>query len=257
MAPANPEFQVVPGRLREDATGQPAATETAVAGHEAGGEESAGTELMLMALSSGIAVAGILIAMYFWVWNRAASARIARSVTGIYTLLLNKSTSTSCTTRSIVRPIKKVSTMVLWRGADAALIDGAVNGVGKPCGRPATASGGSRPDRSAPTPPRCSSESCDSRLVFDALMLLTTIVFLPLAGALLVLLAGGRGDRPDREALVRNLALGVSLVSLASTLYLWWASTRRAPTSSSSRTASGCRSSASPTISASTASACS
>jgi NADH-quinone oxidoreductase subunit M len=53
-------------------------------------------------------------------------------------------------------------------------------------------------------------------------MLLSTIVFLPLAGALLVLLAGGRGDRPDREALVRNLALGVSLVSLASTLYLWW-----------------------------------
>src|SRR6187549_2365189 len=53
-------------------------------------------------------------------------------------------------------------------------------------------------------------------------MLLTVIVFLPLAGALLVLLAGGRGDRPDREALVRNVALGVSLVSLASTLYLWW-----------------------------------
>src|SRR3954469_13926778 len=54
-------------------------------------------------------------------------------------------------------------------------------------------------------------------------MLLTTIVFLPLLGALLVMLAGGRGDRPEREGLVRNLALGVSLVSLASTLYLWWA----------------------------------
>ena len=54
-------------------------------------------------------------------------------------------------------------------------------------------------------------------------MLLTTIVFLPLVGALLVLLAGGRGDRPEREGLVRNVALGVSLVSFASTLYLWWA----------------------------------
>jgi NADH-quinone oxidoreductase subunit M len=53
-------------------------------------------------------------------------------------------------------------------------------------------------------------------------MLLTTIVFLPLAGALLVLLAGGRGDRPEREGLVRNVALGVSLLSFASTLYLWW-----------------------------------
>jgi len=54
-------------------------------------------------------------------------------------------------------------------------------------------------------------------------MLLTTIVFLPLAGALLVLLAGGRGDNPEREPLVRNVALGVSLLSLATTLYLWWA----------------------------------
>ena len=33
-------------------------------------------------------------------------------------------------------------------------------------------------------------------------MLLTTVVFLPLAGALLVLLAGGRGDNPEREPLV-------------------------------------------------------
>jgi NADH-quinone oxidoreductase subunit M len=59
-------------------------------------------------------------------------------------------------------------------------------------------------------------------VVFDALMLLTTIVFLPLVGALLVLLAGGLGDRPEREGLVRNVALAVSLVSFASTLYLWW-----------------------------------
>jgi NADH-quinone oxidoreductase subunit M len=53
-------------------------------------------------------------------------------------------------------------------------------------------------------------------------MLLSFIVFLPLAGALLVLLAGGRGDRPDREGLIRNLALGTSLVTFAATLFLWW-----------------------------------
>ena len=53
-------------------------------------------------------------------------------------------------------------------------------------------------------------------------MLLTTIVFLPLAGALLVLLAGGRGDRPEREGTVRAVALGVSLVAFAATLFLWW-----------------------------------
>jgi NADH-quinone oxidoreductase subunit M len=53
-------------------------------------------------------------------------------------------------------------------------------------------------------------------------MLLSTIVFLPLAGALLVLLAGGRGDRPEREGAVRATALGVSLVAFAATLLLWW-----------------------------------
>jgi NADH-quinone oxidoreductase subunit M len=53
-------------------------------------------------------------------------------------------------------------------------------------------------------------------------MLLTTIVFLPLVGALLVLLAGGRGDRPEREGTVRAVALAVSLVAFAATLLLWW-----------------------------------
>src|SRR5215207_9554522 len=53
-------------------------------------------------------------------------------------------------------------------------------------------------------------------------MHLTTIVFLPLAGALLVLLAGGRGGRPEREGAVRWAALAVSLVAFAATLWLWW-----------------------------------
>src|SRR6476661_5186891 len=53
-------------------------------------------------------------------------------------------------------------------------------------------------------------------------MILSLIVFLPLAGALLILLAGGGGDRPDRERVVRALALGVSLATFAVTLLLWW-----------------------------------
>ena len=51
--------------------------------------------------------------------------------------------------------------------------------------------------------------------------MLSIIVFLPLLGALLVLLLGGRGDRADRETLVRWTALGVSLLSFASTVWLW------------------------------------
>ena len=52
--------------------------------------------------------------------------------------------------------------------------------------------------------------------------MLSLIVFLPLVGALLVLLAGGRGDRPEREPLVRNIALAISLLTFAATLVLWW-----------------------------------
>jgi NADH-quinone oxidoreductase subunit M len=51
--------------------------------------------------------------------------------------------------------------------------------------------------------------------------MLSTIVFLPLVGAIVVLLAGGRGDRPDREPLVRNVALLFSLATFAATLWLW------------------------------------
>ncbi len=54
-------------------------------------------------------------------------------------------------------------------------------------------------------------------------MILTTIVFLPLLGAILVLLAGGRGDNPEREGAVRAVALVSSLVVFAATLYMWWA----------------------------------
>src|SRR5262245_59220076 len=52
--------------------------------------------------------------------------------------------------------------------------------------------------------------------------MLSTIVFLPLVGAILALLAGGQGDRPKREPLVRNVALAASLVAFVATLVLWW-----------------------------------
>ncbi len=52
--------------------------------------------------------------------------------------------------------------------------------------------------------------------------MLSLIVFLPLAGAIVALLAGGRGDRPEREPLVRNIALATSLLTFAATLVLWW-----------------------------------
>ncbi len=52
--------------------------------------------------------------------------------------------------------------------------------------------------------------------------MLSVIVFLPLVGAVLSLLAGGSGDRHDRAPAVRTLALAVSLATFLATLLLWW-----------------------------------
>jgi NADH-quinone oxidoreductase subunit L len=83
-----------------------------------------------MALSIGVAVFGVLIAVYFWLRNRAAAAKTARSAAPIYTLLLNKYYVDELYDAVFVRPIKTISTLLLWRGVDAGLIDGSVNGVG-------------------------------------------------------------------------------------------------------------------------------
>ena len=120
-APANPEFQVVQGRQelpRVEAPAEPA--------HEG----DASTEITLMVVSSGLALAGIGLAAYFWWRNRPAAVRVARSAAPLYTLLLNKYYVDEIYNAVIVQPIKGISTVLLWKGVDAGLIDGAVNGVG-------------------------------------------------------------------------------------------------------------------------------
>ena len=94
-------------------------------------EHGASAELMLMAISSGIAVAGIAIAWYFWRRNRPAADGMARRLHGIYSLLLHKYYVDEVYDASVVQPIKLISTGGLWRGVDAGMIDGAVNGVGQ------------------------------------------------------------------------------------------------------------------------------
>ena len=94
-------------------------------------EHGASAELMLMAISSGIAVAGIAIAWYFWRRNRPAADGMARRLHGIYSLLLHKYYVDEVYDASVVQPIKLISTGGLWRGVDAGVIDGAVNGVGQ------------------------------------------------------------------------------------------------------------------------------
>jgi NADH-quinone oxidoreductase subunit L len=88
------------------------------------------TERMLMAISTGIALAGIGIAIFFWNRRPDLPASMARSYGGVYRLLLNKYYVDEIYNAVIVQPIRLASTGVLWKGIDAGLIDGAVNGVG-------------------------------------------------------------------------------------------------------------------------------
>jgi NADH-quinone oxidoreductase subunit L len=89
-----------------------------------------GTELTLMAISSGIALAGIGIAVYFWLRNRPAAAAMAERFRALHRLLLNKYYVDELYDAAIVQPVKVLSTGALWKGMDAGVIDGAVNGVG-------------------------------------------------------------------------------------------------------------------------------
>ena len=136
-----PSFEVSEGGRRVEAAGQaPGAGEgvraVAIQAIEpsrpvegAGASES--TELMLMALSSAIAIAGIGIAAYFWLRNRAAADAVSRRMAGLYTLLSHKYYVDEIYDAAIVQPIKLLSTGGLWKGVDVGMIDGAVNGVGQ------------------------------------------------------------------------------------------------------------------------------
>jgi NADH-quinone oxidoreductase subunit L len=96
--------------------------------HE-GGEGA--SEMGLMVTSTVIALAGIGIAAYFFLINRKAADGIASAAAPVRTLLYNKYYVDEIYDATIVQPIKRISETVLWRGVDAGLIDGSVNGVGR------------------------------------------------------------------------------------------------------------------------------
>ena len=100
------------------------------AAHEASVPGDIATERMLMAISTGIALAGIGIAMFFWLRRPAAAAALERQFSGVHRLLLNKYYLDEIYNAVIVQPIKQLSAGALWKGMDAGLIDGTVNGVG-------------------------------------------------------------------------------------------------------------------------------
>jgi NADH-quinone oxidoreductase subunit L len=121
--------------LGGEAKGEGGLTSAGEVGHapiQAGdaAHEDHATELGLMAFSSGIAVAGIGIAAYFFLRRKDAADRLAASFAGVHRVLLNKYYVDELYDAAIVQPIKRISERALWRVFDAGVIDGAVNGTG-------------------------------------------------------------------------------------------------------------------------------
>jgi NADH-quinone oxidoreductase subunit L len=81
-------------------------------------------------LSAGVGLLGILIAYVFYVLKPSLPESFAKSIGGVYTLVYNKYFVDEAYDATVVEPLVEGSRTVLWRGVDAGLIDGTVNGVG-------------------------------------------------------------------------------------------------------------------------------
>jgi len=82
-------------------------------------------------LSAGVGLVGIFLAYVFYVAKRGLADSLAKGLGGLYTLVLNKYFVDEAYDAVVVEPLVEGSRTVLWRGIDAGLIDGTVNGVGR------------------------------------------------------------------------------------------------------------------------------
>lgn len=115
--------------VEPSSTPEPAAAQAEAAAGEHAASEDTGLELGLMGLSSAVALAGIGLAWFFFLADPGRSESVARSFSGLRTLLLNKYYVDEAYDAAIVHPIRGASEQVLWKVADAGVIDGAVNGT--------------------------------------------------------------------------------------------------------------------------------
>ncbi len=114
-----PSFQVATAEEHVEATYAEEATHA-----------DSGTELTLMGISTVVALLGIAIAVFFWLRRPETAAAMARRFPGLHRLLLNKYYVDEVYDAVVVQPIKYISTDGLWKGVDAGVVDGLVNGVG-------------------------------------------------------------------------------------------------------------------------------
>jgi NADH-quinone oxidoreductase subunit L len=85
---------------------------------------------MLMGIATGAGLLGIAIAWLMYVARPGMADALASSMKGLYSFVYNKYFVDEFYGAAVVDPVINGSRAVLWKGIDAGLIDGAVNGVG-------------------------------------------------------------------------------------------------------------------------------
>ncbi len=92
-------------------------------------EEAPENEL-LMVVSTCAGLLGIFLAWLMYVARPGMADAFAKSVRGLYALVYNKYFVDEVYDATVVKPVIGGSRVVLWKGVDAGLIDGAANGIG-------------------------------------------------------------------------------------------------------------------------------
>ncbi|HNY39785.1 MAG TPA: NADH-quinone oxidoreductase subunit L, partial [Bryobacteraceae bacterium] len=87
------------------------------------------TSLVVISVMAG--AAGILLAFLFYVIKPGLADGFSRAFGPVYRLVYDKYRVDELYDAVIVHPIRDGSRVLLWRGFDAGVIDGIVNGAGK------------------------------------------------------------------------------------------------------------------------------
>ena len=88
-------------------------------------------EYVLMVLSVGIGLAGILLARRWYLKKQEVPQRLSTKLPGFYKVLLNKYYVDEVYDAVVVTPIQKSSEKLLWKIVDVGIIDGLVNGIAR------------------------------------------------------------------------------------------------------------------------------
>jgi NADH-quinone oxidoreductase subunit L len=88
-------------------------------------------EYVLMIVSLGTAIGGVLVARNIFLKRREVAVNLASRWNRLYQLLSNKYYVDEIYDAAIVDPVVKGSEKVLWLSFDMGIIDGAVNGIAK------------------------------------------------------------------------------------------------------------------------------